>query len=260
MRTRNLIIGALACCSVSVAVAQQSPGGAAAGQAVSGQRPAGVPFYTWVREDTFGGFIEDDMARFERGVQKTQQYLDENATNADAANWMAASRVYRAVQAFERGDAAAGDRIMQDALTAMDAAVAQAPNSLGIRATAGGTLAYFASRLPERHYKAALQKAREHYAALYAAQAPALAQFPLHIKGELLAGVAETEFRVGDRDKALTFLNKIVTEMPDTAYGQKAAAWLKSPERVDRDARLVCQSCHEPGRLKSWMARQPTGN
>ena len=246
MRGRELMIAALAACSVSVAVAEQ-------------QRPAGVPFYTWVREDTFGGFIDDDMTRFERGVVKAQEYLAEDASNVDAANWVAATKVYRAVRAFDKGDAASGDRFMQEALTAMDDAVVQAPRNFGIRATSGGTLAYFAMRLPERHSKVALEKARDHFTALYAVQSPALPQLPLHMKGELLAGLAETEFRLGQKDKATTWLNKIVTDMPDTAYAQKAAQWLSAPEKVDRTSRLVCQSCHEPGRLKSWMARQPAG-
>ena len=43
-----------------------------------------------------------------------------------------------------------------------------------------------------------------------------LDHFPLHLKGEVLAGVAETEFRVGDREKGIAFLNRIVTGNPRT--------------------------------------------
>jgi len=38
----------------------------------------------------------------------------------------------------------------------------------------------------------------------------------------------------------------------------KAETWMKSPESVTTKDRLVCQSCHEAGRLSAWMARQPS--
>lgn len=219
-------------------------------------RPANVPFYTWVREDTFAGFLRDDMTRFERGVEKAHEYLMEDPTRADAANWVAATNVYRAVRAFREGDNATGEEILRNALKTMDDVVSRAPNDVGVRATAGGTLVYFASQVPAQHHREVMQKAREHYAALYKAQEQALAHLPLHMKGELLAGVAETEFRVGDRDRAMTLLNTIVKEMPGTAYARTAETWLNSPESVTREARLACQSCHEPGRLQPWLARQ----
>jgi hypothetical protein len=219
-------------------------------------RPANVPFYTWVREDTFAGFMDDDMTRFERGVQKAQAYLEDDPTRADAINWLGATKVYRAVRAFRAGDSGAGEALLDDAMKTMDEAVSRSPNDVGIRATAGGTLVLFASQLPAQHHRAVMHKAREHYAALYELQSPALAHLPLHVKGELLAGVAETELRVGDREKATSVLNTIVKELPGTAYARTAEAWLSAPDRVTRESKLACQSCHEAGRLQSWLARQ----
>ena len=246
MMTSKLVLsGALFVTTFVAAMAAQAP------------RPANVPFYTWVREDTFAGIIDGDFARLELGERKTQEYLLEDPQRNDAANWLGATKVVRAVKAFKDGQAAAGDAMLRDGLKAMDEAITRAPNDLGMRATAGGTLMYLASQLPDQHYLGALQRAREHYAALYKVQAPALAQLPLHIKGELLAGVAETEFRIGDRERAVQLLNQIVNELPGSGYARTAATWLAAPEKVGKDARLVCQSCHEPGRLSAWMARQP---
>lgn len=223
------------------------------------QRPKNVPFYQWVREDTFAGFMADDMVRFERGMQKTQEYLKEDANNMDALNWLGAGTVYRAVRAFDAGDDVKGDQLFRDAVAMMDKAAAAAPDNIGVRATAGGTLILFASRLPDRHYRTGLEKAREHYAVLYKLQAAQLDKYPLHLKGEVLAGAAETEFRAGNRETANTYLNKIVTGMPGTRYAQVAETWLKSPESVTKKDRLACQSCHEAGRLSAWMKTQPSG-
>lgn len=223
------------------------------------QRPKNVPFYTWVREDLFAGWMADDMVRFERSMQKAQEYLKEDSSNMDAVNWLGAGAVTRAVRAFAAGDHAKGDQLFGEGLAMMDKATAAQPMNLGIHATAGGTLMFFASQLPERHYKTAIDKARDHYAVLYKAQESMLDKFPLHLKGETLAGIAETEFRAGSRETANAYLQKIVTGMPNTRYAQTADAWIKSPEGVTKKDRLVCQSCHETGRLSAWTARQPSG-
>src|SRR5262245_17970143 len=86
------------------------------------QRPKGVPFYTWVREDTFAGFLGDGMVRFERGMQKAQQFYDEDATNMDALNWIGVGTLYRAVRAFKAGDAAKGDALFAESMAKMDRA------------------------------------------------------------------------------------------------------------------------------------------
>ena len=220
-------------------------------------RPPGVPFYTWVREDTFGGFLADDMTRFERGVRKTQEYLNEDPSNPDAVNWMGAANIYRAVRAFGSGDNAAGDRLFLQALRQIDQAAAAQPTNVGVRATAGGTLMLFAGRLPDRHYQTALSKAREQYVALYGMQEAVIDRLPAHFKGEALAGMAEVEFRTGSREAANVYLDKLIAAMPNTGYAQAAEKWRNAPDRVTKSDRLVCQSCHEPGRLGAWKAANP---
>jgi hypothetical protein len=221
-------------------------------------RPKNVPFYTWVREDTFAGWMNDDPVRHARGMKRAQEFVDENPNHAEAINWLGTGKIFEATSAYAAGDEAKGDALYHAGFAEMEKAVTMAPNDGGIRATTSGTLMYFAGKLPDRHYRQAVEKAREHYAALYRMQEAMLNLLPLHLKGELLAGVAETEFRVGDREKGIAFLNRIVTGMPGTPYARTAETWLKSPEAVTQDSRLVCQSCHEPGRLQSWMARQPS--
>jgi hypothetical protein len=223
------------------------------------QRPKNVPFYTWVREDTFAGFMADDMVRFERGMQKTQEYLKEDPNNMAALNWLAAGTVYRAVRAFDAGDATKGDQLFGEAVAMMDRAAAGAPEDVGIRATAGGTMITFASRLPERHYRTAVERARADYAVLYKAQEAQIDRFPLHLKGEALAGIAEAEFRSGNREASTIYLRKISEGMPGTRYAQIADTWLKSPESVTKKDRLACQSCHEAGRLSAWTKSQSSG-
>jgi tetratricopeptide (TPR) repeat protein len=197
------------------------------------------------------------MTRFERGVQKTQEYLNEDPTHPDAVNWMGAVNIYRAVRAFASGDDKTGDRLFLQAIQQIDQAAAAQPQNVGIRATAGGTLMLFAGRLPERHYQTAVSKAREQYVALYKMQEAQIDFLPPHFKGEALAGMAEVEFRLGTRDAANGYLDKLIASMPNTRYAQLAESWRNAPERVTKKDRLVCQSCHEPGRLGAWKAANP---
>ena len=227
-----------------------------AGLAAQQARPANISVHTWVREDLVAGFIEDDFARYERGEKKVLEYLAETPPRPEAMAWMVGGKLYRASRAFREGKAAEGDALVNEATALMDAVVAVAPENVGVHATLGGSVVQLANKLPEKHYAPLMQRARTHFTKLYSVQGQAVPQLPLHIKGELLAGVAETEFRVGDRAKATEALNRIVTEMPDTAYAKNAATWLASPDKVTRDSKLVCQSCHEPGRLAAWQARQ----
>ena len=219
-------------------------------------RPANIPIHTWVREDIFAGFVDDDFARYQRGEQKVLEYLAETPDRADALAWMSGGKLYRAGRAFRDGKAAEGDVLVREATDMMDKATAVSPDNFGMHATIGGSIVQLANKLPERHYTPLMHRARTHFAKLYSVQAKAVPQLPLHIKGELLAGVAETEFRVGDRARATDLLHQIVKELPDTGYARNAALWLESPEKITRDTKLVCQSCHEPGRLSAWQARQ----
>jgi hypothetical protein len=244
--TRIVVVVALLAAGFITVAAQQA-------------RPANVPIHTWVREDIFGGFVDDDFERFAQGETKVLEYLAETPGRPEAMAWMAGGKLYRAGRAFREGKAADGDALVREAMEMMDDAVAKGPENVGVHAVLGGSIVQLANKLPEKYYAPLMQRGRTHFTKLYSVQSPALAQLPLHIKGELLAGLAETEFRAGDRTRATEVLNQIVKEMPDTAYAKSAAAWLAAPDKVTRDTKIACQSCHEPGRLAAWQARQKAG-
>ena len=227
-----------------------------AGLAAQSPRPANVPIHTWVREDIFAGFLANDLERFGRGEAKVREYVAETPARPEALGWLVAVKLHRAGLAFGAGKTAEGEALVNEALQAADTAVTNGPDNFGMHATIGGSIVTLANKLPDWYYRPLMERARTHYATLYKVQSPALSKLPLHIKGELLAGVAETEFRVGDKAKATDTLNQILKELPETGYATNAQQWLSAPENVTKDTKLVCQSCHEPGRLAAWQARQ----
>ena len=123
-----------------------------------------------------------------------------------------------------------------------------------MNAVYAGVTLYNYGKLPEQRRQHALQMARRSYNFLYTAQEKVLEGLPLHLKGEVLAGIAETELRFGNIPQAQTYLKRIVESMPDTAYARRAQQWLANPESVTATSRLICQSCHDPGRLKNVLA------
>lgn len=94
---------------------------------------------------------------------------------------------------------------------------------------------------------------------MFRAQEQGLDKLPPHLKGEVLGGLADTEHRLGNTEQARTYLRRIVESMPDSPYERRARQWLEQPERISRDNRMMCLSCHDAGRLKYRIAGGPSG-
>jgi hypothetical protein len=78
-------------------------------------------------------------------------------------------------------------------------------------------------------------------------------KLPLHMKGELLAGLAESAQFTGRGDEATAHLERIVSTMAGTAYAARAQQWKDAPA-ARAQTRLACQTCHGPGTLTARMA------
>lgn len=65
------------------------------GQTSTGERRAGVPLNTWVREDIFAGFLVADMPPFEAGMAKVERELKANPSDSDALAWRGGGKLFR---------------------------------------------------------------------------------------------------------------------------------------------------------------------
>src|SRR4030095_2213513 len=210
--------------------------------------PTGLSVYTWTREDIFAGLIAGNFEQLNAGMKKLDEILGQNPNDPDALAMRAAVLSALAVRDLDKGDTAAFNRQYDEAIRLLDAAYKTDPKAIGVNAVYGGVTLYNYDKLPDQRRQHALQMARRSYNLLYTAQEKALENLPLHLKGEVLAGVAETELRSGNTSQAQTYLKRIVETMPDTAYARRAQQWLTNPNSVTATSRLVCQSCHGPGR------------
>lgn len=210
--------------------------------------------HTLVREDIFAGFMADDMTRFERGEKNIQLLMEQRPDQkGNLLAWKGGALLYRAVRANENKRADEFQRYYQQALDAFAEARKQTVGNEGVAAVTGGSFALFADRLPNEYRAAAWSTAYDNYQALYKLQAPFVDKLPPHLRGEVLAGVAQTAQRTGRKEEAAQFVDKMLALLGGTPYEPMAKKWKANPESAANSS-LTCMTCHDAGRLAVRMA------
>lgn len=210
--------------------------------------------HTLVREDIFAGFLEDDMARFAKGEKNIQLLLEKRpAEKADLLAWQGGAALYRAVRAFENKKRDEFQQKYQAAQEFFAQARQASPNGGGAAAVTGGSYVVLADRLPKEYRAAAWSQAYDAYQLLWKQQAPIVDKLPVHIRGELLGGLAQAAQRTGHTQEAEQYLDKILEVLRDTPYEPVAKQWKKKPEAAANSS-ITCLSCHEGGRLSARLA------
>jgi hypothetical protein len=210
--------------------------------------------HTLVREDIFAAFLADDMERLSRGEKSIQILLEKRpAAKADLLAWKAAATLYRAVRAHENNRSEEFQQKHRQALDLLAEAQQIQPSSGSIAALTGGIFVVLADRLPKELRSAAWSQAYDSYQVLWKHQAPTLEKLPVHLRGELLGGLAQSAQRTGRTKEFGEYLDKILTYLRDTPYESVAKQWKANPEAA-ADNNITCQTCHDPGRLAVRIA------
>ena len=221
-----------------------------------------IPSSTILREDLFAGFLEGDKdgdERFLRGEKNLEILLAERPQDRPGLTaWKGGIAFKRAIDALQakRMDEFEGE--YHKALAFYAEAARLAPTDLGVMAVTGGGFALNADRLPERYRADGWKTAYQMYSGVWRAQRSDVDKLPMHLKGELLAGMAQSAQRSGHLAESAQFLNRILTTMPGTPYAAVAKRWVDSPD-VIATTNLTCKTCHEAGRLEAQMAKHATG-
>ncbi|HET9532376.1 MAG TPA: hypothetical protein VFQ92_18610, partial [Blastocatellia bacterium] len=210
--------------------------------------------HTLVREDIFAGFLVDDMDRFSRGEKSIEVLLEKRPSDKpDLLAWKAGATLYRAVRAHEENRKDEFQRNYRLALDLFSQARQLSPQGGGVAAVTGGSFAIFADRLPKEERAAAWSQAYDSYLVLWKQQSPIVDKLPLHIKGELLGGLAQSAQRTGRTEEMTRYLDKMLELLRDTPYEPVAKQWKKNPETAASTG-ITCLSCHEAGRLSARIA------
>ena len=210
--------------------------------------------HTLVREDIFAGFLQNDLTRLARAEKNIELLLASRpADRPGLLAWQGSATLTRAVMANE---AKQPDQFRQHYRRAQDLfteAMKLGPDVVGVFAVTGGSQVMLADRLPVAERAAGWELAYTAYQRLWTMQQQMIEKLPLHHKGEVLTGLAQSAQRTGRSEEATAQLDRILTLLPDTAYATRARQWKDDPTAVTK-TRLVCQTCHAPGTLVSRLA------
>jgi hypothetical protein len=210
--------------------------------------------HTLVREDIFAGFLDNNLDRFARGERNVETLLAERpAQRANLLAWKGGTSIYRAVVAHESGKADEFLKHFSAGTASFAEAVKSSAGSDGVQAIIGGTLVLFADRLPETYRVAAWSQAFDAYSELWKQQGAGIAQMPVHFKGEVLAGLAQSAQRTGRKDDEARFIDLMLTVLQGTPYEATAKEWKADPASAAK-SNLTCKTCHGPGRLSARLA------
>ncbi|MEP7273985.1 MAG: hypothetical protein ABI882_20965 [Acidobacteriota bacterium] len=215
---------------------------------------ARLTIHTLVREDVFAGFLQGDLDRFARAEKNIQLLLEQRpAARSDLLAWKGGTQLYRAVRALEAKRTDEFRKTYAQALDQFAEAQKLAPEGDGVAAVVGGSLSLFADQLPVENRAAAWSQAYNSYQILWKHQAPAVDKLPVHIRGELLGGLAQSSQRTGRTEEMAKYVDKIIEVLPGTPYETMAKKWKQNPESAAKTS-ISCMTCHEGGRLAARVS------
>jgi tetratricopeptide (TPR) repeat protein len=194
-----------------------------------------------VRDTMFRAFGGNEAA-FQHAMSIIDEKLGEDPDHAEALVWRGAARYFQAGKAFTAGDFAGARSLAAIGMADMDRAVALQPNTIGVLIPRAATLLVAArnQRDPAQARELASRSAANCETA-FALRQHDFSQLRQHNRGEYLSGLAESWALAGNQDKAESYLRRIVAELPNSPYAERAEAKLANWS----DPRpLNCQTCH----------------
>jgi hypothetical protein len=210
--------------------------------------------HTLLREDVFAGWMSGSMNRLARAEQNIEVLLKERPDQrANLIAWRSGVALYRAVTAHEAGNAQEFRKHYQAARDGFTEAATMTDGNDGVAPITGGSLALFADRLPSDMRAAAWEEAWKSYSILWKQQGGGIEKMPVHFKGEVLAGMAQSAQRTGRTAEASDFVDKMLVLLANTPYEPTAKKWKEDPASA-ATTNLTCQNCHAPGRLAARLA------
>jgi hypothetical protein len=211
--------------------------------------------HTLLREDIFAAFLQNDLARLARAERNAEALLTSRpAERPSVLAWQASMALTRAVMASEAKQPDQFRLHYRRAQELFAEAMKLGPDTVGVWAITGGTQVSVADRLPAPERREGWELGYTAYQQLWKLHGPLLEKLPLHMKGELLSGLAQTADRTGRSDEAAAQIERILTLMPDTPYAARARQWKEDPASR-ATSKLACQTCHGPGTLVARLAQ-----
>jgi tetratricopeptide (TPR) repeat protein len=211
---------------------------------VAGQNPSPAQRFDYlVRADFFAG-VAGDETRLNKAIERCERALEINPKHPEALVWHGASLMVRAGQAFQKGDMAVGGPLFERALQEMLEAVTLAPDNPGVLIPRAAVLLEATRSMPPDMGRALLESAVQNYERVLEIQGPTFNTLGDHAKGELLFGLAEGWNRLGEKDKARRYFDRLIADAPTSGQTPKAREWMATG-MVPKSNGASCVGCHK---------------
>jgi hypothetical protein len=200
-----------------------------------------------VREDFFAGIMLNDMARFERGMKKAEEVMQQEPNNAEMMVWHGAGLFFRAGMAFRNSDFQSGRTLQSQGLARMQQAVDLAPNNVRVRVARGAALLNSSRYMPPQAGRPLAETGVSDYETTLEIQKATFDSLSTHSKGELLLGLADGWLRIGNAEKARGYFEMMSKDatLQGSEYERKGAAWLAGAPESKTPTFFQCVGCHK---------------
>lgn len=194
-----------------------------------------------VRNLFFAGFTGDTES-LAKGMKICEEILAQDPAHAEALVWHGSGLFYQSGEAF-RKKAPNAMELYGQGIAEMKRAVELAPKNVGVRVPRGAVLLTAARFMPPQQGKALMLDGIADFETSLEIQKDQFAKLGTHPRGELLFGLADTHSRVGNTDKAQMYFDRILAELPNTAYAKRAALWNETKQPLPPN-QAGCIGCH----------------
>lgn len=193
-----------------------------------------------VRDKFFQGFTGNPGALAE-GMKICEEILSENPKHAEALVWHGGGLLFQSRDYFIKGEREQGMALFQKGVAEMDMAVELAPKSVGVRVPRAATLAASTHQMPPQMAKPLIERSVRDYEATYEIQKDYLDKLGDHPRGELLVGLAEGHYRMGNHDQAKIYFEELVKMGPKSGHLREAKEYLETGKLSKP---VQCVGCH----------------
>ena len=195
-----------------------------------------------VRNDFFAGFAGDRPA-LERAMAAAEEAIQGDPHSAaEAKAWHGSGLLFYSGQKFQLGDVATGSQLWSQAIAEMDEAGKMEPDNPAVLIPRAAAWFVASRNSPEDMGKPVLEKALADYEHVYDLQKGFFDRLDIHMRSELLFGLADGYARDDQPEKARAWFEKIAALGPQGGHYEQARQYLNG-EKYSVTG-IGCVGCH----------------
>lgn len=198
-------------------------------------------FDSRVRGDFFAGFAGDKEA-LNRAMRNSEEVIAADPEAAEAMAWHGSGLLALSGQKFQAGDFVAGGELWGRAIAEMTKAGELEPDNPAVLIPRAAAWFGVSRQVPRERGKVLLEKALADYEHVYDLQKSYFDRLDLHMRSELLFGLADGYARYGNSEKAHQYFEKIIAIGAASGHYEQAKQFLNGDKYEVRG--IGCVGCH----------------